>query len=88
MKYRFESLNTTKFINLHDCECSRMYYENNKFILEMKWIEVLCSHPKNKFDIAHQSDSGIIEFENPIIIRAEIYNRNTCLLYTSPSPRD
>lgn len=72
MEYKTESRNTTQFINLHDCECQHMSYENSKLVLEMEWIEVLAEHPENPYDMAHSSDNGIIELNDAIIINYKI----------------
>ncbi len=68
MKYKTESKNTTQFINLHDCQCKRLSYNNSKIVLEMEWIEILGEHPENPYDMAHSSDEGLIELNDVIII--------------------
>lgn len=67
-KWNYISENTTNAISLHDCDCTRIYYENNKVILEMEWMEILEYHPQNKYSDAHQSGKGIIEFIEPQLI--------------------
>ena len=76
MKYKIESKNTTNFVELHDCQCSQLLYENSKITLEMEWMEILSSHPENPYDKAHQSDIGLIEFNNIILIDCEIEGNN------------
>ncbi len=34
-KWKYESKNTANALYLHDCNCTHMYYTNNKIILEM-----------------------------------------------------
>lgn len=67
MPYSIVSLNTAKHLSLHDCICSRIYYEKNKLVLQMAWMDILCSHPKNPFAKAHQSGEGRIELVNPAL---------------------
>lgn len=76
MNYTTESINTTNFIELHDCQCSQLYYENSKMILEMDWMEILSEHPENPYDKAHQSDKGLIEFNDIMLIDCEIEEIN------------
>ncbi len=76
MKYKIESKNTTDFINLHDCQCSQLLYENSTMILKMDWMEILSNHPDNPYDKAHQSDKGIIEFNDIIPIDCKLEEKN------------
>ena len=76
MEYRTESKNTTKFIDLHDCQCQHLNYRNSKLILKMDWMEILEEHPENPYDVAHSSDGGLIEFNDVIIIDCEIAGIN------------
>lgn len=76
MKYRTESKNTTQFINLHDCECLHLNYENSKIVLEMEWMEILGKHPENPYGMAHSSGEGLIELNDVIIINYIIDNGN------------
>lgn len=75
MKYKTESKNTTQFINLHDCQCQHLIYENSKLTLEMEWIEVLAKHPENPYNMAHSSDNGLIELNDVIIINYKTDNK-------------
>lgn len=76
MRYKIESKNTTQFIDLHDCQCSQMNYENSNLVLEMEWIEILGEHPENPYDKAHQSGEGRIEFNSTVIINCEFDEKN------------
>lgn len=76
MKYKTESKNTTQFINLHDCECLHLNYENSKIVLEMEWMEILGKHPENPYGMAHSSGGGLIELNDVIIINYIIDNGN------------
>lgn len=75
MKYKTKSKNTTQFINLHDCQCQHLIYENSKLTLEMEWIEVLAEHPENPYNMAHSSDNGLIELNDVIIINYKTDNK-------------
>lgn len=76
MKYKTESKNTTQFINLHDCQCQHLSYNNSKIVLEMDWIEILAEHPENPYNMAHSSDNGLIELNDVIIINHTIDRGN------------
>lgn len=67
-KWKYVSENTTGAVSLHDCDCTRIYYENNRVIMEMEWIEIMEYHPQNQYSEAHQSGNGIIEFKEPQVI--------------------
>lgn len=67
-KWNYVSENTIDEVSLHDCDCTHIYYENNRLILEMEWMEIMPSHPHNIFSEAHQSGEGIIELNEPRII--------------------
>lgn len=69
--WKYVSENTTNEISLHDCDCTHIFYKRDRIILEMKWMEILCSHPQNKYDEAHQSGAGVIELIEPQIIECE-----------------
>lgn len=69
--WKYISQNTTHALSLHDCDCTRMYYENNKVILEMEWMEIMDYHPQNKYSKAHQSGEGVIELIEPKIITCQ-----------------
>ena len=68
MNYKFISINTTQYINLHDCHCNEIFMNNSSLTLNMEWVEILSDHPENPYKTAHQSDRCIIEFKNPVII--------------------
>ncbi len=68
MKYRVESENTTKYIELHDCQCARFSFGGGRAVMEMEWIEVLAEHPENPYEKAHQSGEGEIVFEGAVMI--------------------
>lgn len=72
MKYKVQSQNTTKFIDLHDCDCSCFRYDGADITLGMEWMEILAEHPDNPFEKAHQSGEGMIKFEAPIILGGKI----------------
>lgn len=67
-KWEYVSENTADAVSLHDCDCTHIYYENNRVIMEMEWMEIMPFHPHNKFSEAHQSGEGIIELIEPQII--------------------
>lgn len=71
-EYTFISENTTKWLSLHDCCCSRFHYENNNLIFEMEWIEVLANHPLNPNEKAYQSGVAQMVFVAPQIIECEL----------------
>ena len=64
--FKYSSENTLQHLSLHDCVCTKLFYENNSLIFEMDWMEVLPTHPDNPFDQAHQSGSGRIVLFDPI----------------------
>ena len=43
---------------------------------------------RNNFNVYHSDDSSVIRDNNLKDIRTIIFLNTTCLLYTSPSPRD
>ena len=61
MKYRTESRNTTGFINLHDCECLCLSYENSGIIMEMEWMEILGGHHEKRYGMDYSSERGLID---------------------------
>lgn len=67
-EWKYVSENTTDAISLHDCDCSRIYYEHNRVIMEMDWMEIMDYHPQNRYSEAHQSGEGLIELTEPQII--------------------
>ena len=67
MKYKTESRNTTEFINLHDCECLSLSYENSGIVMEKEWMEILGEHSENPYNMAYSSDRGMIGFNDVII---------------------
>lgn len=74
MGYKVLSRNTAQYLDLHDCVCKRLYLTDSRLVLEMEWIEVLAEHPENPFDRSHQSGEGVIEFENVVILEAQVYD--------------
>ena len=72
--YKYISENTIQHISLHDCCCSRMYWDRANLIFEMEWMEVLASHPDNPFEKAHQSGTGAIVLYDPVIESGELTN--------------
>lgn len=71
--YSVISENTIDFLSLHDCQCSHFYYDKEKLVLEMEWMEVLATHPENPFEKAHQSGEGRIELFSPKIIEGQLH---------------
>ena len=63
--YKFCSKNTLKHFSLHDCICSRMFFDGSNIVLDMEWMEVLPSHQNNPYSKAHQSKDGRIVLERP-----------------------
>ncbi len=68
-KWKYVSENTTDAVSLHDCDCSHLFYENNKVIMKMEWMEILDFHPQNEYSEAHQSGEGVIELIEPQLIK-------------------
>ena len=64
--FRYISENTIQHLSLHDCVCTKLFYENASLIFEMDWMEVLSTHPDNPFGQAHQSGSGRIVLSDSI----------------------
>lgn len=73
MNFKVRSLNTTKYITLHDCDCKRLYFKDSELVMEMEWMEISAEHPENPYDKAHQSGNGKIEFSDPVIIDFKIF---------------
>lgn len=71
MEWKYESIDTVMHFSLHDCECSRIYNENNNLVMLMEWMEVLETHPDNPYSEAHQSGNGMIELLECEIIHLE-----------------
>lgn len=63
--YEFCSKNTLDRISLHDCKCSRMFFDGSSIVLDMEWMEILPSHPNNPYGKAHQSKEGRLILEKP-----------------------
>ncbi len=38
--WRYKSSNTVEYIYLHDCDCKRIYANEDKISMEMEWMEV------------------------------------------------
>lgn len=68
------SENTVQHLSLHDCCCTRMYWDKTVLVLEMEWMEVLASHPDNPFDKVHQSGVGRIVLHNLVIVSGKLIN--------------
>lgn len=71
MEWNYESIDTVMHLSFHDCECSRIYNENNNLVMLMEWMEVLETHPDNPYNEAHQSGNGMIELLECEIINLE-----------------
>lgn len=70
--FKYISENTIRYLSLHDCCCTRMYWDKSLLILEMEWMEVLASHPDNPFEKAHQSGTGRIVLKDAAIKSGEL----------------
>ena len=64
-EFKYVSKNTIDNLSLHDCSCTKFYYQNNRLVFEMEWMEVLANHPQNPYNKAHQSGVSKIELINP-----------------------
>lgn len=84
-KWKYVSENTTDAVSLHDCGCARIYYKNNRVIIEVEWMEIMDYHPQNKYSEAHQSGQGIIELIEPQIIKCQ-YEKSGVFRTTSDLP--
>ncbi len=76
-KFNIISENNLEYIDFHDCECSRLYYENDTLIFEMEWMEVLAEHPMNPYNKAHQSDEGMVLLQLPKIEQLILYKNDS-----------
>ena len=76
-KFNVISENNLEYIDFHDCECSRLYYENDTLIFEMEWMEVLAEHPMNPYNKAHQSDEGMVLLQLPKIEQLILYKNDS-----------
>lgn len=65
VSYKFCSKNTLAYYSLHDCICSKMFFDGCNIVLDMEWMEVLSGHPNNPYNKAHQSTEGRIILEKP-----------------------
>ena len=63
--YKFCSKNTLDHFSLHDCICSRMFFDGSNIVLDMEWMEVLPGHRNNPYSKAHQTKEGRIVLERP-----------------------
>ena len=47
MDWKYESIDTVMHLSLHDCECSRIYNENNNLVMLMEWCDclIISNHP-------------------------------------------
>lgn len=70
--YKYIHENCLNELELHDCACSHLYFQNDRLIFEMEWMEVLASHPQNPYPQAHQSGPGRIELVHPRIIECTL----------------
>lgn len=68
----YVSQDTVDQLSLHDCECSRLWFDGESLIFDMEWMEVLSSHPDNPYDKAHQSTEGRIILTDPEIISGSL----------------
>ncbi|MDE6516387.1 MAG: hypothetical protein K2L18_00850 [Acetatifactor sp.] len=75
--YKYISENSLKELYLHDCDCSHLYFQDDRLIFEMEWMEVLASHPLNPYPQAHQSGPGRIELIHPEIIECSLTENGT-----------
>lgn len=76
--YKYIRENCLEQLSLHDCLCSHLYFQDDRLIFEMEWMEVLASHPLNPYPQAHQSGPGRIELIHPEIIECSLTeNRRT-----------
>lgn len=65
LDFKYVSKNTIDNLSLHDCYCTKFYYQNNRLVFEMEWIEVLANHPQNPYNKAHSAGISKIELINP-----------------------
>ena len=65
LDFKYVSKNTIDYLSLHDCFCTKFYYQDNRLVFEMEWMEVLANHPQNPYNKAHQSGISKIELINP-----------------------
>ena len=70
--FKYISENTIRHISLHDCCCTRMYWDESLLIFEMEWMEVMSSHPDNPYEKAHQSGTGRIVLKDAVIKSGEL----------------
>ncbi len=68
MDYKVKSVDTTKYISLHDCCAKKIFLKGSALTLEMEWMEIDAEHPENPNGKAHSSDEGVIVFEEVIIL--------------------
>ena len=76
-KFNVISENNLEYIDFHDCECSKLYYENDTIVLEMDCMEVLSEHSMNPHDKAHQSGEGMVMLHLPTIEQLVLYKNNS-----------
>lgn len=70
--YKYINENCLEQLYLHDCLCNHLYFQDDRLIFEMDWMEVLASHPLNPYPQAHQSGPGRIELIHPRIIECTL----------------
>ncbi len=68
MNYKVKSINTTKYISLHDCCAKKLFLKGSALTIEMEWMEIYAEHPENPNNKAHSSDEGVIVFEDVIVL--------------------
>ena len=61
------SVNTEHLLSLHDCICSRLYYQNDTVIFEMENMDIYAVHPDNPYEEAHQALGGRIVLKHPVV---------------------
>lgn len=72
MDYKVKSINTVKYISLHDCCAKKIVSKDSTLTLEMEWMEIDAEHPENPNGKAYSSDEGIIVFEDVIVLDVTI----------------
>ncbi len=75
-KYKFESENTTKYTNLHDGFCEKIYYLNNNWYMKLSGIEIEADHPLNPYNKIYLTDDCILEFQEPVMIDYAVQTYN------------
>lgn len=68
MNYKVKSINTTKYISLHDCCAQKLFLKESTLTLKMDAMEIDAKHPENPNRRAYSSGNGVIEFSEVIIL--------------------